>query len=207
MSENRPAFTIRGYTFSKELFEKGFPADGGPCKCSSVCCEDGVYADIADRERILSHKEMIKRYMDDTQTRDEAHWFEQREREDNDFPSRRCVGTEAFSGKCVFLDLFGRCTLQVAAVAEGMHKWALKPFFCVLYPIEVTKMVVSFDDMLQDEQSCCSIGHVFEMPLFEGCREELTYLLGPDGFREMEEHYAAMQAKEQAVNTQQERDA
>ena len=201
MAHDRPVLTIDGYRFSNELFEKGFPADGGPCTCSSVCCEEGVYADVTDRERILSHKEMITKYMDDTQTRDETRWFEQRELEDGDFPSGKCVGTEAFNGKCVFLDGFGRCSLQVAAAAEGMHKWALKPFFCVLYPIEVTCKVVSFDDMLQNEQSCCSIGHQYDMPLFEGCKEELTYLVGPEGFRKMEEHYAVLRAKEQPVNT------
>lgn len=202
MAEDRPVLTIKGYIFSHELFEKGFPVGGGPCKCSSVCCSDGVYADVADRERILSHREMIKKHMDDTQIRDEARWFEKREIMDGDFPSGQCVGTEAHDGKCVFLDGFGRCTLQVAAVAEGMHKWALKPFFCVLYPVEVTNKVVSFDDMLQGEQSCCSIGHEFEMPLFEGCKDELIYLVGSEGYRKMEDHYAALQAKAQPVNTQ-----
>ncbi len=201
MAENRSVLTIDGYTFSHDLFEKGFPRDGGPCTCSSVCCEEGVYADVTDRDRILSHKEMIKQYMDDTQTQDEDRWFERWESKDGDFPSGRCVGTEAHNGKCVFLDGFGRCTLQVAAVSEGMHKWALKPFFCVLYPIEVTNRVVSFDDMLQGEQSCCSIGHEFDQPLFEGCREELTFLVGSEGFRKIEEHYAAVQAKRESVNT------
>jgi hypothetical protein len=188
-----PVLSINGYTFSKELFEKGFPAGGGPCTCSSVCCSDGVYADVTDRDRILSNKELVKKYMDDSQTRDESRWFETVEIADGDFPSGRCVGTEVHNGKCVFLDKSGRCSIQVAAASEGMHKWALKPFFCVLYPIEVTRKVVSFDDMLQDEQSCCSVGHEFEMPLFEGCKEELIYLVGPEGFRQIQEHYAALQ--------------
>jgi len=201
VAEDRPVLTVDGYIFSNELFEKGFPSSGGPCGCSSVCCAEGVYVDLADRDRILSQKDMIKKYMDDSQTRDDACWFESREMEDGDFPSGRCVGTEAVNGKCVFLDGFGRCSLQVAAASEGMHKWALKPFFCVLYPIEVTHRVVSFDDMLQDEQACCTIGHQYDTPLFEGCKEELTYLVGPDGFRKVEEHYAAVQANERLVNT------
>jgi hypothetical protein len=201
VAEDRSALALNGYTFSGELFDRGFPASGGPCKCSSVCCAEGVYADVADREKILSHKDMVKKYMDDTQTRDEARWFELEDTEDGDFPSGRCVGTEVFNEKCVFLDGFGRCTLQVAAASEGMHKWAIKPFFCVLYPIEITRKVVSFDDMLQGEQACCSIGHQFDMPLFEGCKEELTYLVGPEGFRKMEEHYAALQTKREPVNT------
>ena len=201
MAEGRSVLCINGYSFSNELFEKGFPSHGGPCRCSSTCCSDGVYADVTDRDRILSHKEMIKKYMDDTQTQDESRWFEYQEIKDGDFPSGRCVGTEVHNGKCVFLDGMGRCALQVAAASEGMHKWALKPFFCVLYPIEVTRKVVSFDDMLQGEQSCCSIGHEFDTPLFEGCREELTYLVGSDGFQKMEAHYKSQLAKGLGVDT------
>lgn len=194
-------FSINGYTFSEDLFRKGFPTGGGPCTCSSVCCEGGVYADITDREKILSHKEIVKKYMDGTQTREESQWFEDREFDDEDFPSRRCVGTREINGKCAFLDGFGRCSLQVAAVSEGMHKWALKPLFCILYPIEVSNNVVNFDDMLQDEQSCCSVGHEFDMPLFEGCKEELVHLVGPEGFRKMEAYYQAMRSKETPSNT------
>ena len=77
----------------------------------------------------------------------------------------------------------------MAATAEGMHKWALKPLYCILYPIEVTDNVVGFDPMLQSEQSCCTVETVFRIPAFEACREELVQLLGEDGFRMMQEHY------------------
>src|SRR5664280_1970534 len=41
---------IDSYTMSGELFGKGFPRGGGPCSCSSVCCEGGVYVDLHERE-------------------------------------------------------------------------------------------------------------------------------------------------------------
>ena len=76
--------------------------------------------------------------MDETQTADPAHWFEPEEQDDDDFPSGRCVGTRVLNDKCAFLDRFGRCTLQVAATrVRGLHRWALKPLFCILYPIEI----------------------------------------------------------------------
>jgi hypothetical protein len=150
-----------------------------------------VYADVREKENILNHKEMIRKYMDETQVTDEALWFEDRESDDADFQSGRCVGTREINDKCAFLDKRGRCTLQVAATEEGMHKWALKPLFCILYPIEISNNVVSFDDMLQDEQPCCSIGPDFQVPLFEACRAELVHLVGEDGFRIMQEHFTA----------------
>jgi hypothetical protein len=132
---------------------------------------------------------MIRKYMDETQSTDDAEWFEAREFEDADFPSGRCVGTREIANKCTFLDKAGRCTLQVAAMKEGMHKWALKPLFCILYPIEISNHLVGFDDLLQDDQPCCSVSSDFDVPLFEACKEELLHLVGEAGFARMQEYY------------------
>jgi hypothetical protein len=186
------SLTIKQYTIAGELFTKGFPAGGGPCTCSSACCEGGVFVDLHERDVIVAHKELIAAQMDGTQSTDPSTWFEEGEHEDDDFPSGRCVGTQVIHDKCAFLDGLGRCTIQLAAVNAGMDKWALKPLFCVLYPIEITNGTVSFDDMLQSEESCCTIGTSFEIPLFEGCREELVHLIGEEGFAAMRTHYQAM---------------
>ncbi len=183
---------IDTYTMSGELFAKGFPRGGGPCSCSSVCCEGGVFVDLQEREVILAHRDLITRHMDQTQTADPSRWFETEAADDPDFPSGRCVGTQVINDKCAFLDGQGRCSLQKAAVAEGMHKWSIKPLFCVLYPIEISDGIVSFDEMLQNEESCCTIGTSFEIPLFEACREELVHIVGDEGYVLMERHYAAL---------------
>jgi len=180
---------IKGYTISPEFFQKGFPAGGGPCRCSSACCSGGVYADTAERDTIIRHKEIIKKYMDETQNPDEASWFDAEDAEDEDFRSGRCIGTSVVNDKCVFLNAAGHCSMQLAAVAEGNHKWDWKPFYCVLYPIEVSGKLVSFDPMLQDEESCCTLKDAFDVPLFEGCRDELVYLLGEDGYAQIEERH------------------
>jgi hypothetical protein len=188
--EQPPApLRIKQFTISTELFTTGYPEGGGPCSCTSTCCEGGVWADVRDRDPILVHSDIIKKQMDGTQTTDESRWFDSDEQADSDFASGRCVGTAEINNKCAFLDRAGRCSLQVAATAEGMHKWALKPLYCILYPIEVTDNVVGFDPMLQSERSCCTVETVFQIPVFEACREELVQLLGEDGFRMMREQY------------------
>lgn len=187
---------VKHYTMSGELFSKGFPAGGGPCTCSSVCCEGGVYVDLRERDAIMAHKEMIAAEMDETQVKDAAAWFDTEEEEDADFPSGRSVGTQVINDKCAFLDRAGRCAIQLAAVHAGMHKWALKPLFCVLYPIEITNHVVSFDDMLQEVQSCCTVDARFDVPIFEGCSEELVHLVGDEGLEMMRAHFAALQQSE-----------
>ena len=187
---------VDSYTMSGELFTRGYPAGGGPCSCSSACCEGGVFIDAKEREAIVAHRELIAQHMDATQSTDPAQWFEPGVTEDPDFPSGQCVGTQVVNDKCAFLDGAGRCSLQKAAVAAGLHKWAIKPLFCILYPIEISNNTVSFDDMLQDEESCCTIGTAFAVPLFRACREELVHLVGEEGFTAMEEHYAALQSQE-----------
>ena len=137
-------------------------------------------------------REIVKPYMDETQTRDDTKWFEPEDQEDVDFASGRCVGTNLHNDKCVFLDKYGRCSLQVAATDRGLHKWTWKPLFCVLYPIVITEKEVSFDDLLQNEQACCTIQEEYDLPLYEACREELEYLLGQDGYATLDEHYRTL---------------
>jgi Protein of unknown function (DUF3109) len=200
MDEHAQPFRIKHFAISADLFTSGFPEGAGPCSCTSTCCEGGVWVDIQERDRILAHVDLIKEQMDGTQTRDHAVWFDPDEVADADFASGKCVGTAEINNKCVFLDGSGRCSLQVSAVAHGMHKWALKPLYCILYPIEVTDNVIGFDTMLQSEQSCCTVDAVFQTPVFEACREELVHLLGEDGFRQMQQYYEAhYQRSEQGV--------
>lgn len=186
--------TVGRYRIAPELFTTGYTAGKGPCTCSSHCCAGGVFMDVADRERILAHRELIARHMDATQVTDPSRWFDDEELADSDFPSGRCVGSAVVNDKCVFLDARGLCSLQAAAVAEGMHKWAIKPLYCILFPIEVSEGTVGFDDMLQGEQVCCTTDTAFVTPAFRACREELEHLLGAGGYAALEEAYTRIVA-------------
>jgi hypothetical protein len=183
---------IKGYQVAPELFETGFAAGDGPCACNSVCCWNGAYMDLAERDRLLAHADLLKSQMDETQSTDESVWFETEEKPDSDYASGSCIGTGTVNGKCAFMDKRGYCTTQVAATAAGMHKWALKPLYCVLFPIEVIAGVVRFDNRMQDKRSCCSVQRTFDTPLFEACRDEIVHLVGEDGYAEMEAHNATL---------------
>lgn len=190
MMEVLDLLKVKQFSISNEFFEKGYAAGQSPCVCTSKCCVHGVWVDVNERDAILAEKELIKRFMDETQSANEHDWFEREVVDDADFPSGKAVGTRVVNDKCAFLDKFGRCSIQVSSVGTGRHKWAVKPLYCILFPIEVSNNVVSFDPMLQDEEKCCTISSHFETPLFQACREELTHLLGEDGYAMMEEHYA-----------------
>ncbi len=182
---------IKQYTISPELYQKGYRAGNSPCTCTSVCCQNGVYADVKERDHILAHKDIIKKYLDETQTPDENRWFEQHEQDDADFVSGRSVGTEVVNGKCALLNKQGHCSLQVAATQEGMHRWALKPVFCVLFPLEISNNVIAFDDLLDQEQQCCTVSSDFDVPIFEACKDELIHIIGEDGYADLDRQYRA----------------
>jgi hypothetical protein len=188
---------IQGFTFAPELFGSGFLKESGPCRCSSNCCSGGVYADLSERDQILALKEKITPHMDETQCSDEHQWFDDEIEVDADFASGHCIGTAVINDKCVFLNAKGHCSIQLAAVADGLDRWAWKPLFCVLFPIEITDKVVGFDPMLQDEQPCCSTSQSFDVPLFRACKDELTHLLGEAGYAQLDQYYEGL-AKEKS---------
>lgn len=182
---------VKQYRIHNEFFEKGFMSGQSPCSCTSRCCKGGVWIDVKEYETVVEHSELIRKEMDETQNPDPEAWFEPGVFDDADFPSGKCVGTTVINNKCAFLDKLGRCAIQLAAVTAGKHRWAWKPIYCILYPVEVSDGVIGFDSMLQDEQPCCTVATEFETPLFAACKDELTHLLGEDGYAILEQHYAS----------------
>ncbi|HTR80344.1 MAG TPA: DUF3109 family protein [Bacteroidota bacterium] len=177
------ALHIGKYQIDPALFEQGFASGCGPFACESTCCAGGVYLDPAEKERILANKEIVKKYMDETQLKDEKGWFDNEIIDDSDFPSGKALGTEVVNNKCVFLDKSGRCSLQRAGTEEKLGRWALKPFFCVAFPITVEDNVVIYDDFPEHKPKCCAIVADPGSSLIEACKEELEFVLGHEGYK------------------------
>jgi len=184
-----PVLHIKGFDVDPILFSHGFPKGCGPYQCDGACCCDGVWVDIKERDRILEEKELIKKYMDETQNKNEEEWFAEYW-ENEDFPSGKAVGTTIQNKNCVFLNKEGRCVIQVATTLEGRDRWDIKPFYCVMFPVSVDEKTLTFDEHMEDEDaSCCNIFPEYQTPMFAACKEELIYALGEDGYQQMIDHY------------------
>ncbi len=156
--------------------------------CDAACCSYGVWVDVQERDQILAHASLVRRTMEPQQERNPDRWFEQHEEEDADFPSGRCVGTVATARGCVFLDSVGRCVLQTAALAEGLPKFFLKPFFCASYPVLIEEGMLTIDSPdFVSRTSCCTLQTGGELGVMDVCAEELEFVLGGEGFRELKE--------------------
>ena len=156
--------------------------------CNAQCCRFGVLIDPTEQKRILDHVEIIQRQMEPHQDKNPASWFEDTEEQDLDFPSGRAVGTQVKPYGCNFLDSIGRCTLQKAAMAEGLPKFFLKPFYCVAYPLTIEDGILLMDDPdLAGRPECCSIVKDGEQTVFDVCLEELEFVLGKEGVEELKQ--------------------
>ena len=51
----------------------------------------------------------------------------------------------------------GQTRSEKSSVAEGMHNWTLKPFFCVAYPMTLHDWVLADEDAECTQRTeCCS---------------------------------------------------
>ncbi len=170
-----------------EILSRRFSLDCSICHCNGTCCAEGVLLDLRDKERILAHADVIKKYLELQQEHDVAKWFDHKIEYDIDSPSGRCDGTAVRDSGCVFLDSKGLCTLQKTALAEGMDKFALKPFYCVAFPLVIDGHVLTMDDPeFTNRLQCCSIVPDGSLTVLDVCREEFEYILGIEGLEEIE---------------------
>lgn len=175
---------INGYYIDPAIFTFKFVKACDVCICSGECCYYGVYTDLKEYDLIMKIKDRLIKSMDHSQTTDTKKWFEQPE-EDEDFESGVAVGTELHNGKCVFLDRQGFCTLQKIAMEDGEFKWKYKPLYCILFPLVIYEGAVTIDDEHLDRMHYCNKPENQDSTIFDCCTEELEYLLGKDGYKEL----------------------
>jgi hypothetical protein len=171
----------------EDFLSLGFMAGCSMANCNAECCRYGVFVDVRERDKILAHAAIIQRYLEPHQEHDANNWFDKNGIDDVDFPSGKAVGTQARPYGCVFLNSSGKCALQVAAIAEGMDRFALKPFYCVAYPIVIENGVLMLDNGQGiDRPQCCTSGGLHDRSIFNVCGEELEFVLGKEGMEELQ---------------------
>ncbi len=162
------------------IFEIGFQKNTSPLQCTGSCCKSGVFLSFDEKDKIIEMTEAIKQYMDDSQTKDESIWFENKIIEDSDFADGQCDSTNIHNNKCVFLNKKGLCVLQMMAVDNGHHKWTYKPFYCIAFPIVLENGAITYDDYLLDVEPCCTAKKGLPENFIDACKEEFLYILGEE---------------------------
>lgn len=175
---------IKGLKIDPAIFTFPFVPGCNISLCSGECCWYGVYVDLKEMELILENKEIIKQYMDETQTKDESKWFEDIEKDD-DFESGYCAGTQIYNNKCVFLDKNGFCSLQKAAMDRNEYRWKYKPIYCVIFPLTIYNGTLTIDDEHIERLHYCSKLRHQTSTVFDATKAELIHLLGEEGYQQL----------------------
>jgi len=112
-------------------------------RCDATCCRRGVVVSTAERDAILKHRRAVARALAESPRPGVStlgfDWFARRPRRDADFLAGRSVDTRVAAGACVFLRADRLCAVHVASEREAGHPYALKPAYCVLFPLCVEK--------------------------------------------------------------------
>lgn len=162
-------------------------------ECRAACCGHGVYVDLANVSRIREEADLVKPHLPPTR-RDVSHWFDDEVNADSDFPSGYKVGTQVIpdphhvaGSRCVFLRPDNRCALQVATIAVGRHPWALKPYYCALFPLvtEGDTLVLDDENEIYMVGGTCQRADAAPAPLYEIFKDELVLALGPEGYDQL----------------------
>jgi hypothetical protein len=89
---------------------------------------------------------------------------------------------------CIFLRKDHLCALQVAAIANNLHPWRFKPFYCILHPLDLDeqgRITLDETDLMQSEPGSCLRASGCLIPLLETFEPELRYLLGENAFLQL----------------------
>ncbi len=154
-------------------------------QCGGACCLHGVWVDSMEKERILARAEAVSAWLP-AALRDPLAWFDGREEADADSESGWVFHTTVLPDRghyggtaCIFLREDARCALQCAGQALGLHPWTLKPFYCVLHPLDLDREGrITLDEteaLLAEEGSCLRPANE-KVSLLELFSEELAWL-------------------------------
>jgi hypothetical protein len=162
-------------------------------ECHGACCAFGVWIDLLEKERIIEYAEIVQSCMDRTKY-NRGDWFLEEIEEDSFTLSGKVIHTRLVSRNlpfkrrtCIFLRTDHKCALQVASEKSGKHPWFLKPFYCVLHPLDLNdngQVTLDYTNIiLQEVKSCLRYSERLNAPI-EIFEDELRFLLGDSKYLE-----------------------
>jgi hypothetical protein len=163
-------------------------------ECRGACCLYGVWVGLKEKQMILEHAEIIRPYLRPAYEGPQT-WFETIVEEDPFIEGGQVIHTKLvvdpqhYGGSaCVFLGQDFKCALQVASEKMNRHPWFLKPFYCVLHPLDLDeegRITVDETKLMLDEEGSCLRPSVVNIPLLQTFSEELRYILGEEDFQKL----------------------
>ena len=159
--------------------------------CKAACCIYGVWIDSQEAVKIRENVSIIQTEMPDL-WKNPDKWFDGCEEVDEHAPSGKVIHSRVVDAPkhyggaaCVFLRADLKCALQTAGQKARMHPWSLKPFYCILHPLDLDeKGRITLDEsgLLLDEPGSCLRPSKALIPLLNTFEPELRYFLGDQDY-------------------------
>jgi len=175
--------------FDPAIFEVGFTDHCNLTKCNAGCCRLGVYIDQYEVNRIMRYKNKIAGLLE-SKYKDPSTWFVE-EKYDKDAPSTKVYATRADNQGCIFLLPDNSCVLQTYATKRGYHKWYLKPLNSIMFPLVVQDGVLTIEPVFKNKLYCQNT-KCQTKTLFEGCKEEIVFLIGNKNYSFLSDNASGM---------------
>lgn len=187
------ALIINGYRIDPKILQKKAVRRCSEIKCLAACCTDGVWLLDDEAPRILQWADAIKECLPPDR-QDESKWFEQGKDEMGTIP----VPDPVRPGDtcCVFLQPDRKCALQVVSSAHDLGWPGIKPFYCTLYPLYTEDGALLLDNVthLNVQGAMCRAQNPPRQEIYRMFRDEITLVLGEDGYQELCKKAAAKAA-------------
>jgi hypothetical protein len=166
----------------EQIFRARYGDKCATSRCNGVCCHNGVWVDVAERDTILRNADLVREHMEPGQDQNPQNWFDTKVWEHTDFPSGRALATHVSGGACTFLNSAKRCVLQKASRNLPV---SLKPFFCYAFPVTIDDGRLELEEGYRPE--CCAPVGNGVLDAFEVCGGELKHVLGEEGASELKQ--------------------
>ena len=165
--------------------------------CASRCCRFGVWVDSEEKKAILANAALFVPHLR-PEAADPETWFGKTE-SDPDCPSGWAVETQQVDGYCAFFNPRCGCALQKAAADAGLHEWALKPRFCIMFPLVVSEGTLTVDEDMKS--LWCMKEKNRTQPILSAVRREGDHLFGEETAKRLLRPDAPVSAKTAAGRT------
>ncbi|MAT42575.1 MAG: hypothetical protein CL609_09555 [Anaerolineaceae bacterium] len=163
--------------------------------CKGACCLYGVWLGKYEQEQILRYWDEISVFMPDGYRENPSLCFQNELEKDPFVSSGKVVhslvvkDSAHYGGTaCVFLNQDHKCALQCAAENMGHHPWFLKPFYCILHPLDLDdegRITLDETNLLAEEPGSCLRPAPTDKSLLVTFEEELRYFLGNDAYERL----------------------
>lgn len=183
-------YDISPRLLSKERIRRCFLGD-----CKGACCLYGVWMDSAEKDQVFQYWDNIRTFMPKEMQDDPNLCFDERIEDDPYVLSGKVVHSKVIEDQthyggtaCIFLNEDHKCALQCASEAMGHHPWLLKPFYCILHPLDLDeqgRITLDETQLLIEEQGSCLRAHDKNQSLLLIFEEELRYFLGNDAYERL----------------------